>query len=67
MKFLLPALILVIFLVVVFRSKPKITVPANARAGDLILRPCDYKTKTHIAPSAGLSSSPSLASLNARA
>lgn len=46
MKFLLPALILLILLVVVFRSKPKITVPANVRAGDLILRPCDYKTKT---------------------
>lgn len=46
MKFLLPALILLILLVVVFRSKPKITVPANARAGDLILRPCDYKMKT---------------------
>lgn len=29
-----------------FKSKQKITLPSNARAGDLTLEPCDYKTKT---------------------
>lgn len=46
MKFLFPAVILFILLVILFRPKPKMTVPLNARAGDLTLEPCDYKTKT---------------------
>lgn len=46
MKFLLLALILLILLVIIFRPKPKMTVPPNAQAGDLILEPCEYKTKT---------------------
>jgi len=29
-----------------FKSKQKIALPPNARAGDLTLEPCDYKTKT---------------------
>jgi hypothetical protein len=44
MKFLLPALIIIV-LVFIFRPKQKMTVPPNARAGDLTLEPCEYKTK----------------------
>lgn len=66
MNFILSALLLA--LVILLRSKPKMTVPSTARAGDLTLEPCDYKTKKQpTAPSAGLSLSPSLASLLTRA
>jgi len=39
-------LALIAALVIIYRPKPKMTLPPNARAGDLILEPCDYKTKT---------------------
>lgn len=39
-------IILIAALVIIFRPKPKMTVPPNARAGDLTLEPCEYKTKT---------------------
>jgi hypothetical protein len=43
---LLIFLITIAALVVAFRPRPKMTVPPNARAGDLTLEPCDFKTKT---------------------
>lgn len=48
MKLLILLIILLALaaLVVAFRPKSKMTVPPNARAGDLTLEPCDYKTKT---------------------
>jgi hypothetical protein len=39
------ALIAFTGLLIVFRPKPKMIVPPNARAGDLTLEPCEYKTK----------------------
>jgi pimeloyl-ACP methyl ester carboxylesterase len=72
MKFLLPALILLILLVILFRPKPKMNVPPNARAGDLTLTPCGYKTKTQtyraecgtlIVPESRLSPDPRLIAL----
>lgn len=48
MNFIFPITLLVIIvaLVIIFRPKPKMTVPLSARAGDLTLKPCKYKTRT---------------------
>jgi hypothetical protein len=71
MKLLIPALIIIV-LVFIFRPKQKMTVPPNARAGDLTLEPCGYKTKTRtyraecgtlIVPESRLSLTPRLIAL----
>jgi pimeloyl-ACP methyl ester carboxylesterase len=67
-----PILLILLILVVMFRPKPKMTLPPNARAGDLTLEPCEYKTKarayraecgTLVVPESRLSPDPRLIAL----